>query len=111
MIRMRKECPEVGWGSCEVLSSRIPSVLALRYDWKGNSVVTIHNFGSKPVEVSLRLNGPRSNRLVNVIEPDESRANGRGTHKLIVEAHGYRWYRVGDLNYALMRERTPVEEK
>ena len=40
MIRMRKECPEIGWGDFAVLRTTAPEVLALRYDWRGTSLVT-----------------------------------------------------------------------
>ena len=40
---MRKEVPEVGWGDFEVLSTRDPAVLAIRYDWRNNSVLFVHN--------------------------------------------------------------------
>src|SRR5579862_1742969 len=39
MIRMRKEVPEVGWGDFEILPSGRPDVLAMRYDWRNNSVL------------------------------------------------------------------------
>ena len=35
---MRKEVPEIGWGDFEVVDDRNPGVLALRYDWRNNSV-------------------------------------------------------------------------
>jgi len=44
MIRMRKEVPEVGWGDFKVLKTGDNSVLALRYDWRNNSVLFLHNF-------------------------------------------------------------------
>ena len=44
IIRLRKECPEIGWGSFKVLETGDRRVLALRYEWRNNSVITIHNF-------------------------------------------------------------------
>ena len=41
IIRMRKEVPEVGWGDFEVLQRRDPAVLAMRYDWRNNSVLIL----------------------------------------------------------------------
>ena len=43
IIRMRKEVPEIGWGDFEVLPIRDPAVLAMRYDWRNNSVLFVHN--------------------------------------------------------------------
>lgn len=43
IIRMRKELPEVGWGNFAILGTRENCVLALRYDWRNNSVLFVHN--------------------------------------------------------------------
>jgi maltose alpha-D-glucosyltransferase/alpha-amylase len=41
--------------------------------------------------------------LVNLLTEDHSRANDRGRHTLLMEGYGYRWYRVGGLDYLLKR--------
>jgi maltose alpha-D-glucosyltransferase/alpha-amylase len=43
MIRQRKEAPEIGWGDVVALDAGRPSVLALRYEWRGNAVLCVHN--------------------------------------------------------------------
>ncbi len=45
LLRMRKEVPEIGWGAYDALQSRPedPAVLILRYRWRNNSVVFLHN--------------------------------------------------------------------
>ena len=105
IIRMRKEVPEVGWGDFEVLSTRNPAVLAIRYDWRNNSVLFVHNLDAIPREVafSTGLRGKESRLLVNLLTDDHSRAREDGKHHLLLEAYGYRWYRVGGLDYLLKR--------
>jgi maltose alpha-D-glucosyltransferase/alpha-amylase len=103
IIRLRKECPEIGWGAWEILNTGLPQVLALCFDWRGNAVVVIHNFDEQPHELKLSIKRPRSERLANLFSEDESVADSRGFHHIALEAFGYRWYRVGDLNYALRR--------
>ncbi|MBP7148724.1 MAG: alpha-amylase family protein [Acidobacteria bacterium] len=95
MIRLRKMCPEVGWGSYEILATGSPHVLALRYDWNGSTVVTLHNFDEKPHEVRVRLEGAGLERLENLLVADGSRADALGRHRVALEASGYRWYRAG----------------
>src|SRR5207253_9718798 len=51
IFRMRKEVPEIGWGDFSVLKVRNSAVLALRYDWRNNSVLFLHNLHEKPHEV------------------------------------------------------------
>ena len=48
MIRLRKQCPEIGWGDWQILKTDSPSVLVMRYDWRGNSLVIVHNFDERP---------------------------------------------------------------
>jgi maltose alpha-D-glucosyltransferase/alpha-amylase len=105
IIRMRKECPEFGWGDWKVLGTGSHAVLAMRYEWRGNAVVAVHNFDGRPHGVTLELHGRGSNRLVNLLADDHSTADRHGRHHLEIEAYGYRWYRVGGLQYILQRER------
>jgi maltose alpha-D-glucosyltransferase/alpha-amylase len=108
IIRMRKEIPEVGWGDFVVIPSRDPSVLIVRYDWRNNSVLFVHNLDSKPREVafSVGLEGEACEHgrlLVNLLSEDHSRADRDDRHCLVIEPYGYRWYRVGGLDYLLRR--------
>src|SRR5436190_230743 len=113
IIRMRKEVPEVGWGDFTVLPTRDPAVLAMRYDWRNNSVLFVHNLDAKPREVafSVGLDGDTAEHgklLINLLAEDHSRAGDDGKHCMVIEAYGYRWYRVGGLDYLLRR--TEVDE-
>ena len=58
IIRMRKEVPEIGWGDFRVLATRDPAVLAIRYDWRNNSVLFVHNLDEKPREISFSVGLP-----------------------------------------------------
>src|SRR5438132_9862471 len=88
---------EVGWGDFEVLATRDPAVLAIRYDWRNNSVVFVHNLDAAPREVALStgLEGEHGRLLVNLLSHDHSRAGDDGKHRLVLGPYGYRWYRVG----------------
>ena len=55
IIRMRKEVPEVGWGDFAILPSYDPAVLVMRYDWRNNSVLFVHNFDAKPHEIAFSV--------------------------------------------------------
>ena len=104
IIRMRKEMPEVGWGDFAILPTRNPAVLAIRYDWQNNSVLFLHNFKSEPCEVrfDVGLRDGSGELLVNVLNEEHSSAQD-GKHCVILEGYGYRWFRVGGLDYLLKR--------
>jgi maltose alpha-D-glucosyltransferase/alpha-amylase len=105
IIRMRKEVPEIGWGDFTVIRTPTPVVLIMRYDWRNNSVLFVHNLGETPREISFAVGLPSevSKLLVNLLSENHSRANKRGQHTLVLEPYGYRWYRVGGLDYLLKR--------
>jgi maltose alpha-D-glucosyltransferase / alpha-amylase len=104
-IRMRKEIPEIGWGDFAVLPTGTNNVFALRYDWRNNAVVFLHNLSGAPREVSFTTGAGRRPRemLVNLLSADHSRANNAGKHTVSLEPYGYRWYRLGGLDYLLKR--------
>jgi maltose alpha-D-glucosyltransferase/alpha-amylase len=104
IMRMRKEVPEIGWGDFEVLKVRDPAVLALRYDWRNNSVLVLHNLHEEPREVLLDVGlGEHGKRLMNLLGDEHSEAEESGKHRIVLEGYGYRWYRVGGLDYLLKR--------
>jgi maltose alpha-D-glucosyltransferase/alpha-amylase len=80
----------------------------MRYDWRNNWVLFVHNLDSKPREVrfSVGLEGEAAEHgqlLINLLSEDHSRADRDDKHCLVIEPYGYRWYRVGGLDYLLRR--------
>jgi maltose alpha-D-glucosyltransferase/alpha-amylase len=114
---MRKEMPEIGWGDYQIIKTADPAILAIRYDWRNNSVFFVHNLAPTPreIEISLGLPAMKTATLVNVLSDDHSRPDARGKHRLLMEAYGYRWFRVGGLDYLLLRsnveENEPASQK
>jgi maltose alpha-D-glucosyltransferase/alpha-amylase len=104
MIRMRKEVPEVSWGEFEIIETGEHGVLALRYDWRNNGVLVVHNFRGDVVEIELKLGDAKGRRLVNLLTEDHSDADARGRHRFVLEPYGYHWYRMGGLGYLLDRQ-------
>ncbi len=104
-IRMRKEVPEISWGDFTVLNTRNPSVLAMQYDWRNNSVLILHNLKGEAQEVTLAVDvdDERRNLLVSLLSEDHSRAGPDGKHSIALGPFGYRWFRVGGLDYLLRR--------
>ena len=105
MLRMRKEVPEIGWGEFAALDCGRPDVFALRYSWRNNAVVFVHNLGAEPREVRVTpgAHGLHDGLLVNLLGEDNSAPDADGTHCILLEPYGYRWFRVGGLDYLLRR--------
>ena len=103
MIRMREEVPEIGWSDFSILGTSRPEVLALRYDWRNNSVLFVHNFSSIPTEVKFGTGTKVDGQLVNLRSDDQSTPDASGKHCMVREPYGYRWSRIGGLDYLLRR--------
>jgi maltose alpha-D-glucosyltransferase / alpha-amylase len=94
LIRIRKECPEIGAGEWRILPTRSRHVLAVVYTRGDSAVLCVHNFDETPREITLDLNMcPRSERLRSLFGSGESHAS-TGRHRLRLEPLGYDWYRV-----------------
>jgi maltose alpha-D-glucosyltransferase/alpha-amylase len=113
IIRMRRELPEVGWGDYRIIDTRSPAVFAIRYDWRDNSVLFVHNLDSKPREVafSAGVEDETGNRLIDLLGTNHSHADEKGRHHLLLGAYDYRWYRVGGLDYLLKRSDIDLQQQ
>jgi maltose alpha-D-glucosyltransferase / alpha-amylase len=105
IIRMRKEIPEIGWGDFAIVTTGTPEVLAIRYDWRNNSVLFLHNLTALPREIEFAPAAPAKgeSRLINLLSDQHSNSNDSGNHRVLLEPYGYRWYRMGGLDYLLNR--------
>jgi len=111
IIRSRKECPEISWGNFTVLRPTVPQVLALRYDWRDTSLVTVHNFSDKKQKVAVKVGAARDAMLVEVFDGRHSRRGRDGFHQIELEEYAWRWYRVGAADNALDRSDLELRPK
>jgi maltose alpha-D-glucosyltransferase/alpha-amylase len=60
---------------------------------------------SEPSEVhfSVGVEGEQSSALINLLTEEHSNAEDDGRHCILLEPYGYRWFRVGGLDYLLKR--------
>jgi maltose alpha-D-glucosyltransferase/alpha-amylase len=105
LIRLRKECPEIGWGTFKVLSTGTPSALALKYEWRNNQLIVIHSFNARQTTVTIDPGSKEPIQLTNLMAGGHSYAEPNGKHKIVLQGYGYRWYRVGGLGHILRREK------
>jgi maltose alpha-D-glucosyltransferase/alpha-amylase len=91
LIKLRRQCPEWGWGICHAIPSGEPAVFAHGVEWKGRRLIAVHNLSDKAGMV--RLEREPGCRLIPML------SSRRGDHapdalKLDLEPYGYRWYRL-----------------
>jgi len=95
LIRRRKETPELGWGSYRVLPAGDPAVLALRCDWRGSVVLTVHNFADRPAKASLEPDGEDARAsLVELFADQPYERLDAPADGVPVDGYGYRWFRL-----------------
>ncbi len=92
LIRVRRACPEVGWGRCTVLDVAEESVLALRYDWENGTLVILHNIADRPVEVTIPADDLTGLRPLFCNEHDRSMRDAR--EPIALTPYGFRWLRA-----------------
>jgi len=94
LIRRRRECPELGFGTLEVLDAGAPSVLAHRCNWQESTIVAVHELGGKKAKVTIELDRPDdAEALIDLFSSDVHELNG-GSVKLDLKPHDFRWLRV-----------------
>lgn len=99
LIRVRKECPEFGRGSLELIDVDHPAVLAHRCRSSSGAVLALHNLCEKPARVRVELRQDVE-YLVELLGEDPHRQ--LPSHTVIdLPAYGYRWYRVGGVGWKL----------
>lgn len=104
LIRMRKEAPEIGWGDPTCLNTGNNGVLAIRYDWRDNAVLIVHNLHHEPIEMRLDPQAGETGRLlIDIADGSDSEADKDGKHRICLEAFAYKWFRIGGLDYLLRR--------
>jgi maltose alpha-D-glucosyltransferase / alpha-amylase len=108
IIRMRKEVPEIGWGDFSFISAQAKEVLIMRYEWRNNSVLLVHNLSGLPREATFSVSTGQEEgcTLINLLSDNHSQPIDGDRHRILLEPYGYRWYRVCGLDYLL--KRTPA---
>jgi maltose alpha-D-glucosyltransferase/alpha-amylase len=56
-----------------------------------------------PREVWLKVGTEGFGRRVNLLSGENSTPDASGEHCLLLEPYGYRWFRLGGLDYILKR--------
>jgi glycosidase len=93
LIQSYRSCPELGWGDFRVLDQPYPAVLAHECSKDGAAVVAVHNLGSDPVTVSLRL-AQSQLTMVDLLQEGHCETDEKGVAEVALEGYGFRWLRI-----------------
>ncbi|MBF2005658.1 MAG: alpha-amylase family protein [Chlorogloeopsis fritschii C42_A2020_084] len=95
VIRMRKQCPELGRGQWHILETDEPSVFAHCCEWNGNAVIAVHNLADKVCNVTLK--SPQYQHLIDLFCNCQYEPLEGDVHSIPLSAYGYRWFRVNSM--------------
>lgn len=94
LIRVRKSCPEFGWGACEILRADDEAVLAICAAWKGKRVFAVQNLGENALRTQVKDFAQDGERLDELVS-DQAYEPVRETEgRIELAAYGFRWFRV-----------------
>ena len=95
LIRLRRETPELGWGTWQLVDSRAPSLVAHRIDWQGSTVVAVHNVGPNRAGLTLDADtlGP-CDAVDDLLAGRTLQPRADGSLRLALGGYGHRWLRV-----------------
>ncbi|WP_348256519.1 hypothetical protein [Leptolyngbya sp. PL-A3] len=94
-IRIRKECPEFGWGTWSLVETHHPSVLTHRCEWLGGTVLAIHNLSKEACKVTLTLKA-EDGKLIDLLGGLQYEVFDDATHTMQLEGYGHYWFRLGE---------------
>lgn len=94
--RLRRECPEIGWGTWELLDTGSENVLAIRYDWQGRSLLMVHNFSAEPKSCTLKPSQKTKGFARNLLSNKAEQLDRQGSITIPLAGYGYSWYRLTD---------------
>ena len=95
MIRLRRGCPEIGWGRWDVLDAGHPAVIALVCEWHDGVVLTVHNLAGETCEATLDLSRWSGRPRRDLLHRDPPGRVDDAPLVLALEPFGYRWFRLG----------------
>jgi maltose alpha-D-glucosyltransferase/alpha-amylase len=98
LIRLRKECPEIGLGQWHLLDSGAPSVLAHCCESRGQSILVLHNLSREPAIARLDLAQYQCDHLVDLLDDSGSAPVQEGCFETRIDGYGYHWYRIGKMS-------------
>ncbi len=92
LIRMRKLCPEFGWGLSQFLDTGKRAVLGQRSDWRGGTVFAFHNLAHEPCEFDVDVDDEDIEAFVGIF--GEDRGIEMAPARIELGPYGYLWLRA-----------------
>ncbi len=93
-IKIRSECPEIGWGEWTILPATTSTVLVMQYKWKDKSIVVAHNFSKEKQNIQLRMAEWKGKSLQDLLNEKTVKPVAEGSYSLAMDGYGFQWFRL-----------------
>lgn len=97
LARRYRDCPELAWGPVTTMSCEPYGLLALRADWRGGTILAVHNLTDKPLDATLPMAREEAGRqAVGLLAAsgDTAEVDDDGQLTLSLGPFGTQWYRL-----------------
>jgi maltose alpha-D-glucosyltransferase/alpha-amylase len=95
LIRVRRECGEIGVGSWKVLETGNDAVLCLRYDVEGSAVLVVNNLSGSRHEIALDMAPEDVRTATDLLADRRYPPLDPKRPRMRIDGYGYRWLRLG----------------
>jgi maltose alpha-D-glucosyltransferase/alpha-amylase len=94
LMRVRKECPEIGAGTCSVIDTGADAVLGLRHDTPDSTIVVFNNLSREPKTVNVVMSDLEITAATDLFSDRAYKSIGLETRRFRISGLGYRWMRL-----------------
>jgi trehalose synthase len=93
LIRLRKECPEITWGTVEIVPVNAPAVVVFSYKWRDRTLLTAHNLARRAHTVQITIPGAGEGQLRDLLRPNQQITARHRKATVRLGAHDHQWLR------------------
>jgi maltose alpha-D-glucosyltransferase/alpha-amylase len=93
-IRLRKECPEFGWGGWHTMETDDPAVFAHSCHWQNRTLFAVHNLSAEGREITLDLRDYKHQHILDLLGDRQAIPIQDDAYHIELEGYGYRWLRL-----------------
>src|SRR5690606_33709642 len=94
-INFRKEMPQFGWGTCEIIETDHQKVLAYCIKSEKGIGFAVHNFSDETVEIELKIKD--ADGITDVFGNEKYERFNPESKKIKLSGYGYRWLRKREI--------------
>jgi maltose alpha-D-glucosyltransferase / alpha-amylase len=98
VIRIRKQCPELGYGQWKILSTNSSSVFAHSCEWNEKIVIAAHNLSDRACAATLQ--NCEFKNLVDLFGDCQYEPLDQDSCSIPLQPYGYRWFRVNQIYHS-----------